>query len=158
MALTAASALWNAGTGASDFLQKNVRWIGLILFALALWWLFRPWIRVLFGLVPEDAPLQTGGGDVSAIFYEQRKNTARRLQKSLTGNALLSEGRCEALYDALQWNANELRLIHNTYKNTYGETLLAAAGATYTDDCGWFGLNEGLNKALIEKLNALGLT
>ncbi|MCB0534434.1 MAG: hypothetical protein KDD14_19695 [Saprospiraceae bacterium] len=158
MAASTAAALLSATSGATDFLQKNVRWIGLALFALALWWLFRPYFSRLFGLIPEDAKLLAGGGDVTAQFYEQRKNVARRLHDSLTGNALLSEGRCEALYDALQWNANELRLIHNTYKNAYGETLLDAASATYTDDCGWFGLNEGLNSALMEKLNALQLT
>lgn len=158
MAASTAAALLSAGSGATDFLQKNVRWIGLLLFALALWWLFRPYFRRLFGLVPEDAKMQAGGGDVTVQFYEQRKNVARRLHDSLTGNALMSEGRCEALYDALQWNANELRLIHNAYKNAYGETLLDAATATYTDDCGWLGLNEGLNTALMEKLNALQLT
>ena len=97
MALTAASALWSAGSGATGFLQKNARWIALALAALALWWLFRPYFRVLFGLVPEDAKMQTGGGDVTADFYERRKDIAGRLHETLTGNALTTEGRCEAL-------------------------------------------------------------
>ena len=158
MALTAASALWSAGSGATGFLQKNARWLALALGALALWWLFRPYFRVLFGLVPEDAKMQTGGGDVTADFYERRKDIAGRLHETLTGNALTTEGRCEALYDALQWNDNQLRLIHNAYKNAHGETLHHAVGATYTDDCSYLGMSDGLNTTFLQKLDTLGLT
>jgi len=158
MAVTAATAIWRAGSGATGFFQKNAPWIGLALLALALWWLLRPYFRVLFGLVPEDARLQTGGGDVPADFYAQRKNTAKRLHDTLTGNALTSSGRCQALYDALQWNDNQLRVIHNAYKNTHGDTLHSAISATYTDDCSFLGMSDGLNTTLLQKLNTLGLT
>ena len=158
MTLTAASALWSAGSGATGFLQKNARWLALALAALALWWLFRPYFRVLFGLVPEDAKMQTGGGDVTADFYERRKDIAGRLHETLTGNALTTEGRCEALYDALQWNDNQLRVIHNAYKNAHGETLHHAVGATYTDDCSYLGMSDGLNTTFLQKLDTLGLT
>ena len=158
MAITAASALLSAGSNTSDFLGKNARWIGLLLAALAIWWFFRPYIRLLFGLVPDDAPMQAGGGDVAADFYSQRKNTARRLNETLSANALTSNGRCEALYDALQWNDNQLRVIHNAYKNAHGDTLHEAVSSTYTDDCSWLGMSEGLNTALLQKLNTLGLT
>jgi len=158
MALTAASALWSAGSSATGFLQKNARWLALAFAALALWWLLRPYFRVLFGLVPEDAKMQAGGGDVPADFYERRKAIATRLHETLTGNALTTEGRCEALYDALQWNDNQLRLIHNAYKNGHGETLYQAVGATYTDDCSYLGMSDGLNTTFLQKLDTLGLT
>ena len=158
MALSAASALWSAGSGATGFLQKNTRWVVLALAMLALWWLFRPYFRVLFGLVPEDAKMHTGGGDVTADFYERRKDIAGRLHETLTGNALTTEGRCEALYDALQWNDNQLRVIHNAYKNAHGETLHHAVGATYTDDCSYLGMSDGLNTTFLQKLDTLGLT
>lgn len=158
MALTAASAFWSAGSGTTGFLSQNARWIALALAALALWWWLRPYFRVLFGLVPEDAKMQTGGGDVPADFYERRKTIATRLHETLTGNALTTEGRCEALYDALQWNDNQLRVIHNAYKNAHGETLHQTVGAAYTDDCSWLGMSDGLNTTLLQKLNTLGLT
>ncbi|MEZ4941824.1 MAG: hypothetical protein R3D58_13170 [Saprospiraceae bacterium] len=158
MSVTAATTLLSAGSSASDFLKRNAKWFALLIIALALWWLFRPYFRVLFGLVPDDAFLQSGGGDVTTEFYNNRKNIARRLHDALTGNALTTEGRCEALYDALQWNDNQLRVIHNTYKNNYGDTLKSDVTSTFTDDCGWFGMNDGQNTALIEKLNLIGLT
>ncbi len=158
MAITAATALLGAGSSASDFLQKNAKWLALAIIALALWWQFKPYFRVLFGLVPDDVPMQSGGGDVYSDFYNKRKNISSRLNETLSGNALTSNGRCEALYDALQWNDNQLRLIHNLYKNTYGSTLHNDASATYTDDCGWLGMNQGQNTALAERLNLLGLT
>ncbi len=158
MAVTAATALWSAGSSATGFLQKNAKWIGLAVVVLTLWWLFRPYFRVLFGLVPEDAKIQVGGGDVTADFYSQRKNVAGRLHETLTGNALTSSGRCQALYDALQWNDNQLRVIHNAYKNAHGGTLHNAIGATYTDDCSYLGMSDGLNTTLLQKLNTLGLT
>jgi N-acyl-D-aspartate/D-glutamate deacylase len=65
MAVTAATALWSAGSSATGFLQKNAKWIGLAVVVLTLWWLFRPYFRILFGLVPEDAKMQAGGGDVT---------------------------------------------------------------------------------------------
>ncbi len=158
MAVTAVTALWSAGSSATGFLQKNAKWIGLAVIVLTLWWLFRPYFRVLFGLVPEDAKMQAGGGDVTADFYSQRKNVAGRLHETLTGNALTSSGRCQALYDALQLNDNQLRVIHNAYKNAHGDTLHSAIGATYTDDCSYLGMSDGLNTTLLEKLNTLGLT
>ncbi len=158
MTAAAATALMSAGSGASDFLKRNAKWLALFVVALALWWLFKPYFRVLFGLVPDDATLQSGGGDVLADFYNSRKNIARRLNDALSGNALTSDGRCEALYDALSWNDNELRVIHNAFKNNYGETLHSAVSSTYTDDCGWLGMSHDQNAALVEKLNLLGLT
>jgi len=143
--------------GVGGFFSKNAGSIGLFLAALVAWFWLRPYFRVLFGLVPDDAKLQAGGGDVTAQFYADRKNKARRLHESLTANALTSSGRCEATYDALQWNDNELRVMYNTYKNSYGDTLLEAVKGVYTDDCGWFGMSEGLNGQLIAKLNAAGL-
>ena len=106
----------------------------------------------------EQNTAQTGGGDVTANFYERRKDIAGRLHETLTGNALTTEGRCEALYDALQWNDNQLRVIHNAYKNTHGETLHHAVGATYTDDCSYLGMSDGLNTTFLQKLDTLGLT
>ena len=83
---------------------------------------------------------------------------ARRLRDVLSGNALTSSGRCEALYDALQWNDNQLRVIHNAYKNGHGETLHRTVGATYTDDCSYLGMSDGLNTTFLQKLDTLDLT
>ena len=102
--------------------------------------------------------MQTGGGDVTTDFYQRRKDIAGRLHETLTGNALTTEGRCEALYDALQWNDNQLRVIHNAYKNAHGQTLHHAVGATYTDDCSYLGMSDGLNTTFLQKLDTLGLT
>ncbi len=158
MGATTAAALFEAGSSATGFLSKNARWIIPAIAALLLWWLFRPYLRLLFGLVPDDAKMQTGGGDVTSDFYDRRKNAARRLRDVLSGNALTSSGRCEALYDALQWNDNQLRVIHNTYKNAYGDTLHASVSDIYTDDCSWMGMSDGQNTTLLQRLNLLGLT
>lgn len=157
MSATAAAALLNAGSSATGFLSKNAKWIGLAVAMLMLWWWFRPYLMVLFGMLPDDVQLQAGGGDVTSDFYNRRKSIAGRLHDTLSGNALTSSGRCEALYDALQWNDNQLRVIHNTYKNAYGETLHSAIGATYTDDCSYLGMSDGLNTTLLQRLNLLGL-
>ena len=94
MGATTAAALFEAGSSATGFLSKNARWIALALAALLLWWLFRPYLRLLFGLVPDDAKMQAGGGDVSADFYNRRKNVARRLSDTVSANAMTSNGRC----------------------------------------------------------------
>ena len=158
MSVPAAQALLRAGSATTTLVQRHAGWIALALSALALWWLLGPYRRVLFGLVPADAAFTAGGGDVTAAFYRQRKHTAARLREVLRGNALTGSGRCEALYDALGWNDNQLRLIHNTYKNAYGQTLHSALGETYTDDCSFLGTSDGLNNDLMQKLNNLALT
>jgi hypothetical protein len=153
------SALFATGTGrAGNFLGKNGAWIFLLLVCIAIWYWFRPYFKRLFGLLPDDAPFEQGGGDVTVAFYQKRSNAARRLRETLTSNALTSDGRCEAIYDANSLNANELRLIHNTYKNKFGDTLYSDLGSVYTDDCSFLGMSSGLNEQLAGKLNAIGLT
>lgn len=157
MAVTAAKALLGTAQGAA-LAFKGIRYLIPAGLLLALWWLLAPYLRPLLGRVPRDAALQIGGGDVLADFYARRKAMAERLHSALRSSALTSSGRCEALYDALQWNDNQLRLLHNTYKNAYGKTIGADLQGTYTDDCsilGWTG--GGLNAQLQSKLDALGL-
>ena len=141
-----------------SFLSKNAGVIALVVVVLVAWYWFRPYFRVLFGLVPDDAKFQAGGGDITREFYNNHKDKARRLHDTLTANALTSSGRCESMYDALQWQVNELRLIHNRYKNSYGNTLLEDVQAVYTDDCSWLGMSDGLNEQLVSRLSLNGLT
>jgi len=148
----------DAVSSVSDFFAKNTKWIIVALVVLSIWWWFRPFFNLLFGITPEDAKLRSGGGDVTAAFWENRKNLARRLNETLTSNALLNSGRCEALYNALQLNPNQLRVLHNAYKNKYGHTLLKDVESTYTDDCGWLGMSDGLNVTFVSTLESLNLT
>lgn len=153
-----AFALLEAASSGGDFLKKNSKYLALLVVLLAIWWWFKPYFNLLFGIIPDDAKLRSGGGDVTQAFYDSRKATAERLNDTLSGNALLNSGRCEALYDALKWNPNQLRVIHNAYKNNFGVTLYSDLSDSYTDDCGFLGLSDGLNTTLMKTLESLNLT
>lgn len=157
------AALSDAGTAATSFIKRNARWIAAAVVLLMVWMLFKPYIRLLFGLVPDDAQLQMGDGDVYRSFYDQRGDVASKLSKGLSAGWLESvpffggnDLRCDVLYEALQWNSNQLRVVHNAYKNANGETLYSALQALSTDACSSF-LGDGLNEQLSARLKTLGL-
>jgi|GEM_PF-3624486 len=141
----------------SKWVQRNSTIIGAVIAIGLLWYFFKPYFKIIFGLIPEDAQFTQGGGDITAEFYAKRRNIAANLKSVLNSNALLAAGRCDALYDLLQRNDNELRLICNQYKNRYGTTLVAEIGQLSTDDCGWFALSQGLNVSILKRLNVLQL-
>ena len=125
-----------AAGGVASFLSKYGKWLLLAALVVLLWQWISPFLRRIFGNVPDDAPYFVGGGDVLKGFYESRRNKADRLYKSLKKNSAWNDGRCEALKEAAGWNDNQLILIHNTFKNQHGVTLYDMIDDVVGDDCG----------------------
>ena len=141
---------------AFDFLNKNGKWIVLAIVLLLAWQWLMPFLRRVFGNVPDDAPFFVGGGDVPKPFYQARKNKSDRLYKTLKTNSVWNDGRCESLKEANGWNDNQLILIHNTFKNQYGKTLFDMVDDVVGDDCGVLDFGY-YDSALKSRLSDLGL-
>lgn len=153
-----AAAIASAASTGGNILAKYGKWLVLAAAAFLAYRFVWPMLRVALGLVPEDAQMQQGGGDVRAGFYAERRNKASALHNALTSNALTSNGRCNQIFTVLGWNSNETRIVHNAYKNRYGSTIYADLDEIQTDDCGWFGMDDGNVDTLRARLESLGLT
>ncbi|MBC7778079.1 MAG: hypothetical protein H7246_21785 [Phycisphaerae bacterium] len=138
------------------FVGKNGKWLLLVLLILLAWYFLKPYLRRIFGGVPDDAPYFIGGGDILASFYNLRSNKANTLYKTLKKSSFANDGRCAALKEANGWNDNQLILIHNQFKNKYGTTLFNMLNDIYGDDCGLtdFGF---FDSQLKDRLSTLGL-
>lgn len=162
MSIQAAATVISAGSsvisGTTSFFVKYRRVILALLALAVLYYLFKPQILRLFGLLPPDASMRLGGGDVYRSFYDNRMSIVKRLRDGLTSTFFTSEGRCQALAETVEWNDNQLTLIHNEYKNRYGSTLYADVSDVSTDDCSLLTLMlSGYNDTLKARLLALDL-
>ena len=119
-----------------QFLTKNLKWFLIAGGVLAVYFAFKPlWFR-LFGQVPEDAAFQKGGGDVTSSFEANAKNKVMQIRKGIHDDAWFgSDIRCNSLSELMSFNDNELRLIHNQYKNRYGITLYSDINNVSGDGC-----------------------
>lgn len=150
--------LAQASNAAGNVLKSKGFWIAvavLVVLILGNKWLM-PWLRRIFGNVPDDAPYFTGGGDVLASFYRNRSNTIDRLYKTLKKSSVWNDGRCEALREAVGWNDNQLIAISNAFKNKYGKTLYDAVDEVSGDDCGITDFNF-YDSQLKDRLSGLGI-
>jgi hypothetical protein len=119
-----------------QFLSKNIKWFLVAGAVLGIYFAFKPlWFR-LFGQVPEDAQYQKGGGDVTAAFEANAKNKVMQIRKGIHDDAWLgSDIRCNTFTEMMSYNDNELRLIHNGFKNRYGITLYSDINNVSGDGC-----------------------
>jgi hypothetical protein len=139
-----------------QFLSKNIKWFLIAGAVLGIYFAFKPlWFRV-FGQVPEDAQYQKGGGDVTTAFEANAKNKVMQIRKGIHDDAWLgSDIRCNTLGDVMSYNDNELRLIHNNYKNRYGITLYSDLNNIVSDGCS-NPFSTEITILLKEKLSKLG--
>ena len=149
-----------AATAAKDFFGNNWKWILPVVLLVLLYFFWGQYvIRRLLGNVPDDSPYLIGGGDITKAFHDAHKNKVDRLYKALKASSLSSDSRCSILTEANGFNNNQLILLHNSFKNKYGQTVYEMLSSVYGDDCFAFDfLNPwGLNFTLSEKLTGLGL-
>jgi hypothetical protein len=135
---------------------RNIKWLFVIGGVLLLYWWLKPyWFRI-FGQVPDDSPYQKGGGDVTAAFASNSSNKIQQIRKGIHDDAWFgSDIRCNSLGEIMSYNDNELRLIHNEYKNRYGITLYSDLNNIVGDGCSNLFSTE-LTILLKEKLSKLG--
>ena len=140
----------------AQFLGKNIKWFLVAGGVLAVYFAFKPlWFRI-FGQVPEDVPFQKSGGDVTAAFASNAKNKVMQIRKGIHDDAWFgSDIRCNTLGEVMSFNDNELRLIHNNYKNRYGITLYSDLNNITGDGCSNLFSTE-TTILLKEKLSKLG--
>ena len=141
----------------AQFLTKNIKWFLIAGGVLGLYFAFKPlWYR-LFGQVPEDAAFQKGGGDVTSSFEANAKNKVMQIRKGIHDDAWFgSDIRCNSLSEVISFNDNELRLIHNLYKNRYGITLYSDINNVAGDGCSNFFSTE-ITILIKERLAKLGI-
>lgn len=140
-----------------QLLSKNLKWVLLIGGSVLLYNAGKPlWYR-LFGQVPEDAPYKKGGGDVTAAFASNVGNKVQQIRKGIQDDSVFgSDLRCNTLNEIIYYNDNELRMIHNQYKNKYGITLYGDLNNISGDGCANL-FSQEAHIALKNKLGKLSL-
>lgn len=153
----------------SDIVVKEstlAKFIGIVVvFFAAIGFLFWLYQKIVGGEKVNfpDAEFVNGDGSIDANWVQNSMPSfVSDLHKTLNKSYSLlgsywtsSDDRCEALKRVVGLNNNQIRAVHNSYKETFKQTIRRDLQDVNTDGCGAFQREYG--DLLMTKLNELNL-